>query len=162
MRNRNHRVLVTILVPIPLCIKFPLVNFQQKPHATELCHHCLSLYVCIFFKNSLRIINISMPLISMSKPNKKNQAYSPKMSTSDGNSSIKSLSEISEKETVSFSVDLVAAAKRNLGFLKLVNDSHWLHQKSNILEAIRRYFFHFFLVRTWLFFYVLKWIKLVV
>ncbi|KAL2490450.1 Protein of unknown function (DUF1399) [Abeliophyllum distichum] len=61
------------------------------------------------------------------------------MSTSNGNSSMRSLSEISEEETVRFGVDLVAAAKRNLGFLKLVNDSQWLHQKPTILEAIRRY-----------------------
>ncbi|KAL2469130.1 hypothetical protein Fot_50706 [Forsythia ovata] len=61
------------------------------------------------------------------------------MSRSDGNSSMRSLSEISEEETVRFGLDLVAAAKRNLGFLKLVNDSQWLHQKPTILEAIRRY-----------------------
>ncbi|MCD9560217.1 hypothetical protein HAX54_018716 [Datura stramonium] len=40
------------------------------------------------------------------------------MSTSDG-ASMRSLSEISEEETVRLSVDLVAAARRNLGFFRL-------------------------------------------
>ncbi|PIN04956.1 hypothetical protein CDL12_22503 [Handroanthus impetiginosus] len=61
------------------------------------------------------------------------------MSASEGISSIRTLSEISEEETVRFSIDLVAAARRNLGFLRLVNDSHWLHQEPTIFEAIRRY-----------------------
>ncbi|KAL0375786.1 UNVERIFIED_CONTAM: hypothetical protein Scaly_0696200 [Sesamum calycinum] len=61
------------------------------------------------------------------------------MSASEGISSMRSLSEISEEETVRFSVDLVAAARRNLGFLRLVADSPWLHQQSTLLEAIRRY-----------------------
>ncbi|CAN4108843.1 unnamed protein product [Withania somnifera] len=60
------------------------------------------------------------------------------MSTSDG-ASMRSLSEISEEDTVRFSVDLVAAARRNLGFLRLVKESLWLHQKPIILESIRRY-----------------------
>lgn len=38
-----------------------------------------------------------------------------------------------------FSVDLVAAARRNLGFLRLVSDSQWLDHGPTILEAIRRY-----------------------
>lgn len=42
-----------------------------------------------------------------------------KMSISDGNSSIRSHCEISDEETVGFSIDLVAASKRNLGILKL-------------------------------------------
>ncbi|KAL3632200.1 hypothetical protein CASFOL_025184 [Castilleja foliolosa] len=54
-------------------------------------------------------------------------------------SSLRSLSEISEEATVRFSVDLVAAARKNLGFLRHVSDSNWLHHKSTILEAIRRY-----------------------
>ncbi|KAI3448542.1 hypothetical protein Pfo_005207 [Paulownia fortunei] len=61
------------------------------------------------------------------------------MSASEGISSMRSLSEISEEGTVRFSVDLVAAARRNLGFLRLVSDSHWLHEKPTIFEAIRRY-----------------------
>ncbi|CAN4111039.1 unnamed protein product [Withania somnifera] len=60
------------------------------------------------------------------------------MSTSDG-ASMRSLSEISEEETVRLSVDLVAAARRNLGFLRLVTESLWLHQTPTILESIRRY-----------------------
>ncbi|KAM3378045.1 glycine-rich domain-containing protein 2 isoform X1 [Capsicum galapagoense] len=60
------------------------------------------------------------------------------MSTSDG-ASMRSLSEISEEETLRLSVDLVAAARRNLAFLRLVNESLWLHQTPTILESIRRY-----------------------
>ncbi|GFP79169.1 hypothetical protein PHJA_000060400 [Phtheirospermum japonicum] len=56
-----------------------------------------------------------------------------------GISSVRSLSEISDEATVRFSVDLVAAARKNLEFLRHVSDSHWLRHKSTILEAIRRY-----------------------
>ncbi|KAH6805829.1 enolase [Perilla frutescens var. frutescens] len=61
------------------------------------------------------------------------------MPASEGVASMRTLSEISEDETVRFSVDLVAAARRNLAFLRLVSDSHWLNHKPTILEAIRRY-----------------------
>ncbi|XP_075094627.1 glycine-rich domain-containing protein 1-like [Nicotiana tabacum] len=60
------------------------------------------------------------------------------MSTWD-DGSMRSLSKISEEETVRLSVDLVAASRRNLGFLRLVSESHWLHEKPTILESIRRY-----------------------
>lgn len=60
------------------------------------------------------------------------------MSTSDG-ASMRSLSEISEEETVRLSVDLVAAARRNLGFFRIVTESQWLHEIPTILESIRRY-----------------------
>ncbi|XP_027773204.1 glycine-rich domain-containing protein 2 isoform X3 [Solanum pennellii] len=60
------------------------------------------------------------------------------MSTSDV-ASMRSLSEISEEETVRLSIDLVAAARRNLGFLRLVTESQWLQEKPTILESIRRY-----------------------
>lgn len=60
------------------------------------------------------------------------------MSASEGVASIRTLSEISEDETVRFSVDLVAAARRNLGFLRLVSDSQWLDHGPTISEAIRR------------------------
>lgn len=54
--------------------------------------------------------------------------------------STRSFSEISEDEfMVRVGIDLVAAAKRNLGFLKIVDESTWLHKKLTILEAIRRY-----------------------
>lgn len=54
--------------------------------------------------------------------------------------STRSFSEISEDEfMVRVGIDLVAAAKRNLGFLRLVDESTWLHRKPTILEAIRRY-----------------------
>ncbi|CAK7340610.1 unnamed protein product [Dovyalis caffra] len=51
----------------------------------------------------------------------------------------RSLSEISEVETVRLSVDLVSASRKNLGFLRTVSDSHWLHERATVLEAIRRY-----------------------
>lgn len=60
------------------------------------------------------------------------------MSTSDG-SSMRSLSEISEEETVRLSIDLVAAARRNLGFFRLVTESQWLQERPIILESIRRF-----------------------
>ncbi|KAI5658668.1 hypothetical protein M9H77_27461 [Catharanthus roseus] len=66
------------------------------------------------------------------------------MSGSDdfGSHSIRSLSEISQEElleTFRISIDLVSAARRNLGFLRLVADSDWLHRKHTLLESIRRY-----------------------
>ncbi|KAI8548161.1 hypothetical protein RHMOL_Rhmol07G0250800 [Rhododendron molle] len=58
---------------------------------------------------------------------------------SDGVSA-RSLSEISEEAAaVRVGVDLVAAARRNLRFLRVVAESHWLQQKPTIVEAIRRY-----------------------
>ncbi|KAL6964706.1 hypothetical protein U1Q18_035764 [Sarracenia purpurea var. burkii] len=58
-----------------------------------------------------------------------------------GDASTRCLSEMSsEEETLSnLGVDLVAAARRNLGFLRIVADSHWLHHKPTLLESIRRY-----------------------
>ncbi|KAF3454554.1 hypothetical protein FNV43_RR05002 [Rhamnella rubrinervis] len=53
--------------------------------------------------------------------------------------STRSLSEISETETIRVGVDLVSAARQNVGFLRAVADSHWLHQKPVVVEAIRRY-----------------------
>nr|GMD48301.1 glycine-rich domain-containing protein 1 [Ipomoea batatas] len=64
------------------------------------------------------------------------------MSACDGAAaSVRSLkfSEISEEETVRITVDLVAAARRNLGFLKFIAESPFLHQTPAILESIRRY-----------------------
>ncbi|XP_024020833.1 uncharacterized protein LOC21390690 isoform X2 [Morus notabilis] len=50
------------------------------------------------------------------------------------------LSEISEADsTFRLGLDLVSAARRNLSFLRAVSDSHWLHHKPTLLEAIRRY-----------------------
>ncbi|PPD97369.1 hypothetical protein GOBAR_DD05582 [Gossypium barbadense] len=54
-------------------------------------------------------------------------------------STIRSLSEISETETIHLSVDLVSAARRNIGFLRSVYECQWLHQRATIIEAIRRY-----------------------
>ncbi|KAL5565973.1 hypothetical protein UlMin_029137 [Ulmus minor] len=53
--------------------------------------------------------------------------------------STRSLSEISEIETVRVGVDLVSAARRNIGFLRIVSESQWLHHKPTLQEAIRRY-----------------------
>ncbi|KAK2965867.1 hypothetical protein RJ640_024709, partial [Escallonia rubra] len=60
------------------------------------------------------------------------------MSVSDGTSTTRSLSEISEQETVRLSIDLVAAARHSLGFLRLVAESQWLHHRPTMVEAIRR------------------------
>ncbi|WCJ26911.1 hypothetical protein M5689_008692 [Euphorbia peplus] len=55
-------------------------------------------------------------------------------------SAARTLSEISEvNSTVHLSLDLVSAAKRNIRFLRAVGDSQWLHEKSAVVEAIRRY-----------------------
>ncbi|XP_065852001.1 glycine-rich domain-containing protein 1 isoform X2 [Euphorbia lathyris] len=55
-------------------------------------------------------------------------------------SAARTLSEISEVEsTVRLSLDLVSAAKRNIGFLRAVSESQWLHEKATVVEAIRRY-----------------------
>jgi len=53
--------------------------------------------------------------------------------------STRSLSEISEVETVRLSVDLVSASRKNLGLLRTVSESPWLHERATILEAIRRW-----------------------
>ncbi|KAJ6694501.1 hypothetical protein OIU85_005206 [Salix viminalis] len=53
--------------------------------------------------------------------------------------STRSLSEISEVETVRLSVDLVSAARKNLGLLRTASESPWLHERATLLEAIRRY-----------------------
>ncbi|XP_065636147.1 uncharacterized protein LOC112002117 isoform X3 [Quercus suber] len=48
-------------------------------------------------------------------------------------------SEISEAETIRLGIDLVLAARRNIGFLRAVAESQWLHEKATVVEAIRRY-----------------------
>ncbi|KAM7273291.1 hypothetical protein ACFE04_027955 [Oxalis oulophora] len=54
--------------------------------------------------------------------------------------SSRSLSEVSEVDTIRISVDLVSAVKRNIGFLRTVSEeSHWLYKKPTLFEAIRRY-----------------------
>ncbi|PON52544.1 Glycine-rich domain-containing protein-like [Trema orientale] len=56
------------------------------------------------------------------------------------NMSTRSLSEVSEVEAIRLGLDLVSAARRNIGFLRAVAESQWLHdQKPTLLEAIRRY-----------------------
>lgn len=50
-----------------------------------------------------------------------------------------SLSEVSEEELMRLSLDLVAAARQNIGFLRDVAESHWLHHTSVLVESIRRY-----------------------
>ncbi|KAL7600308.1 hypothetical protein Lser_V15G24173 [Lactuca serriola] len=62
------------------------------------------------------------------------------MSGSDQPSpSPRSLSEVSEEELVRLSLDLVAAARQNIGFLRDVAESHWLHHTPVLVESIRRY-----------------------
>ncbi|KAI7732363.1 hypothetical protein M8C21_033717 [Ambrosia artemisiifolia] len=51
--------------------------------------------------------------------------------------SMRSLSE--DHENMRLSLDLVAAARHNIGFLRNVADSHWLHHTPLLLEALRRY-----------------------
>lgn len=48
-------------------------------------------------------------------------------------------SQLSEEEPFLFTLDLVSAAKRNLKFLRYVDDSHWLHHSPTLIEAIRRF-----------------------
>ncbi|KAJ0079811.1 hypothetical protein Patl1_22336 [Pistacia atlantica] len=52
----------------------------------------------------------------------------------------RTLSDISEVETtIRIGVDLVSATRRNIGFLRTVNESQWLHERATVVEAIRRY-----------------------
>lgn len=51
----------------------------------------------------------------------------------------RSLSEISEVDTVRVGMDLVSAARRNIGLMRTVRDCQWLQRRPVILEAIRRY-----------------------
>ncbi|XP_058002854.1 glycine-rich domain-containing protein 1 isoform X1 [Hevea brasiliensis] len=55
------------------------------------------------------------------------------------NISARTLSEISAIDTVRLSFDLVSAARRNIGFLRAVSESQWLHDTATVVEAIRRY-----------------------
>lgn len=55
-----------------------------------------------------------------------------------GNMSGRSLSGIPEVEAIRVGVDLVSAARRNLGFLRTVAEAQWLHVESTVVEAIRR------------------------
>ncbi|KAF2288275.1 hypothetical protein GH714_005764 [Hevea brasiliensis] len=55
------------------------------------------------------------------------------------NISARTLSEISAVDTVRLSFDLVSAARRNIGFLRAVSESQWLHDTATVVEAIRRY-----------------------
>lgn len=54
------------------------------------------------------------------------------------NISGRSLSGISEVETIRVGVDLVSAARRNIGFLRSVAEARWLDEKATVAEAIRR------------------------
>ncbi|XP_057962746.1 uncharacterized protein LOC131154179 isoform X2 [Malania oleifera] len=51
----------------------------------------------------------------------------------------RSLSEVSDVEAVRVSLDLVGAARRHISFLRTVAECQWLHQKPNVVEAVRRY-----------------------
>ncbi|KAI3803941.1 hypothetical protein L1987_32107 [Smallanthus sonchifolius] len=62
------------------------------------------------------------------------------MSCSDHPSpSTRTLSEASEDELIRLTLDLAAAARQNIGFLRDVADSHWLHHTHVLVEAVRRY-----------------------
>ncbi|KAK9161627.1 hypothetical protein Syun_007968 [Stephania yunnanensis] len=65
----------------------------------------------------------------------------PSSSTSNKfTDSIRSLSEISEEnEPIRISVDLVAAARRQLAFFRTVAESQWLHETPYVHESVRRY-----------------------
>ncbi|KAK7269386.1 hypothetical protein RIF29_22112 [Crotalaria pallida] len=49
------------------------------------------------------------------------------------------LAESPEIAAIRLGIDLVSAARRNIGFLKSVADSEWLHHTPILVEAIRRY-----------------------
>ncbi|TYK10271.1 glycine-rich domain-containing protein 1 [Cucumis melo var. makuwa] len=53
--------------------------------------------------------------------------------------SARSLGDISEFCATRIGLDIISAVRRNLGFLRTVADSHWLHSEPTITEAIRRY-----------------------
>ncbi|XP_043711358.1 uncharacterized protein LOC122660208 [Telopea speciosissima] len=54
--------------------------------------------------------------------------------------SIRSLSEIlDDSASIRFSIDLVGAARRHLSFLRIVDESPWLHHSNTTLLSIRRY-----------------------
>ncbi|KAG9459421.1 hypothetical protein H6P81_003929 [Aristolochia fimbriata] len=57
---------------------------------------------------------------------------------SDGSISRK-LSGILNQGAMSISIDLVAAARRHVSFLRNIADSPWLHQHSTLPQVIRRY-----------------------
>ncbi|KAK7344256.1 hypothetical protein VNO77_13660 [Canavalia gladiata] len=50
-----------------------------------------------------------------------------------------SLGESPEIASIRLGIDLVSAARRNIGFLRTVADSLWLHHTPIVVEAIRRY-----------------------
>ncbi|KAI4295195.1 hypothetical protein MLD38_040574 [Melastoma candidum] len=49
------------------------------------------------------------------------------------------LSQVQGNNDVRISIDLVSAARRNIGFLRSVDASPWIHEEPAIAEAIRRY-----------------------
>lgn len=77
--------------------------------------------------------------LTQSSPSHHDMSLSSGGSEIPGDMSSRSYSEISEVETFKVGLDLVSAARRNIGFLRTVAESHWLHQKPTVIEAIRRY-----------------------
>ncbi|TKY52263.1 Glycine-rich domain-containing protein 2 [Spatholobus suberectus] len=53
--------------------------------------------------------------------------------------SSRSLGELPEIAAIRVGIDLVSAARRNIGFLRSVADSVWLHHTPIVVEATRRY-----------------------
>lgn len=76
--------------------------------------------------------------LTQSSPSDHDMSLSSGGSEIPGSISARSYSEISEVETFKVGLDLVSAARRNIGFLRTVAESHWLHQKPTVIEAIRR------------------------
>ncbi|XP_061363320.1 glycine-rich domain-containing protein 2 isoform X6 [Gastrolobium bilobum] len=60
-------------------------------------------------------------------------------SKSSASKSSRSLGELPEIAAVRVGIDLVSAARRNIGFLRSVAYSEWLHHTPIVVEAIRRY-----------------------
>ncbi|CAN0914127.1 Glycine-rich domain-containing protein 1 [Linum grandiflorum] len=58
---------------------------------------------------------------------------------SDHFSSTRSFADLPELQSIRLSFDIVSAARRNIGFLRNVDDSLWLHEPSYLAEAVRRY-----------------------
>ncbi|KAD6795517.1 hypothetical protein E3N88_06413 [Mikania micrantha] len=50
-----------------------------------------------------------------------------------------STSQVSEDDLLRLTLDLVAAARQNIGFFRDVAESHWLHHTPVLVEAVRRY-----------------------
>ncbi|CAI0551701.1 unnamed protein product [Linum tenue] len=64
---------------------------------------------------------------------------SGRLQLSDKFPSTRSFADSPELAAVRVSLDLVSAARRNIGFLRNVSESLWLHEPGCLAEAVRRY-----------------------